>query len=61
MKYNPGVIRIKYKGDLVETVLDYLGGLRSTCTYINSECIKNMPKCTTFLLVGQQLNTHLVK
>ena len=55
------VIRIKYKGDLEDTVLDYLGGLRSTCTYINSECIKNMPKCTTFLLVGQQLNTHLVK
>jgi GMP reductase len=55
------VIRIKYKGDLDNTVLDYLGGLRSTCTYINSKCIKNMPKCTTFLLVSQQLNTHLVK
>ena len=55
------VIRIKHKGDLENTVLDYLGGLRSTCTYINSKCIKNMPKCTTFLLVGQQLNTHLVK
>ena len=55
------VIKIKYKGSLHETILDYLGGLRSTCTYINSKCIKNMPKCTTFLLVGQQLNTHLVK
>ena len=54
------VIKIKYKGDLEDTVLDYLGGLRSTCTYINSECIKNMPKCTTFLLVNQQLNTNLV-
>ena len=55
------VLKIKYKGKLEDTVLDYLGGIRSTCTYINSKCIKNIPKCTTFMLVGQQLNTHLVK
>jgi GMP reductase len=55
------VLKVKFKGPLENTVLDYLGGLRSTCTYINSSCIKYMPKCTTFLLVGQQLNTHLVK
>ena len=55
------VIKVIYKGNLENTVNDYLGGLRSTCTYINSSCIKYMPKCTTFLLVGQQLNTHLVK
>jgi GMP reductase len=55
------VVKVKYKGKLENTVNDYLGGLRSTCTYINSSCIKHMPKCTTFLLVGQQLNTHLVK
>jgi len=55
------VIKIEFKGDLEHTVLDYLGGVRSTCTYINSKCIKYMSKCTTFLLVGQQLNTHLVK
>ena len=30
------VIKIKYRGELFEnTVLDYLGGLKSTCTYIN--------------------------
>jgi len=55
------VLKIKYKGKLDDTVFDYLGGIRSTCTYINSKCIKNIPKCTTFLLVGQQLNTNLVK
>ena len=55
------VVKVKFKGDLETSILDYLGGLRSTCTYINSSCIKHMPKCTTFLLVGQQLNTHLVK
>ena len=53
-------IRVKYRGSLNDTVLDYLGGIRSTCTYINAKCIKNMPKCTTFVQVTQQLNTHLV-
>lgn len=55
------VIKIKYKGYLEKTVLDYLGGLRSTCAYINAHKIKHMPKCVTFVVVSQQLNTHLVK
>jgi GMP reductase len=54
------VITIPYKGDLNCTVLDYLGGLRSTCTYINSPTIKQMSKCTTFVKVFQQLNTVFV-
>ena len=54
------VLKILYKGSLHDTVSDYLGGLRSTCTYINSDCIKHMPRCTTFMQVNQQLNTSLV-
>jgi len=54
------VLKIQYKGSLHDTVSDYLGGLRSTCTYINSDCIKHMPRCTTFMQVNQQLNTSLV-
>lgn len=54
------VVKIKYRGSLEDTVLDYLGGLRSCCTYINAKCIKHIPKCTTFLLVSQQLNMSLV-
>ena len=53
-------LKIKYKGPLVNTVQDYLGGLRSTCTYINASSIKQMAKCTTFLQVSNQLNTSLV-
>lgn len=55
------LIKLPYRGPLINTVRDYLGGIRSTCTYINAKCIKNMPKCTTFLMVSQQINTHLVK
>lgn len=54
-------IKIPYKGSLDNTVLDYLGGVRSTCAYINASTIKNMPKCTTFILASQQLNTHFVQ
>ena len=50
------VVKILYKGALIKTVDDYLGGLRSTCTYINAKCIKHIPKCTTFVIVHNQLN-----
>lgn len=53
-------LKIKYKGSLQNTILDYLGGLRSTCTYINAKSIKEMAKCTTFIQVSQQLNTSLL-
>lgn len=52
---------IPYKGALQDTVEDYLGGLRSTCTYIGANKIKDIPKCTTFGMVSQQVNTHFVK
>ena len=55
------VVKIPYRGSLEHTVLDYLGGLRSTCAYINAHKIKHMSKCVTFVVVSQQLNTHLVK
>mgnify|MGYP003329750677 CR=1 FL=1 len=54
-------IKVPYRGSLGDTVEDYLGGLRSTCAYVNAYKIKHLPKCTTFLLVTQQLNTHLVE
>lgn len=52
------VLQIPYKGDLNETVYDYLGGLRSTCTYIGASSMREMSKCATFVMVGNQLNTY---
>jgi len=52
------VLNIPYRGSLHVTLQDYLGGLRSTCTYINAINIKKMPKCTTFIQVSQQLNNY---
>ena len=50
-------VKIKYKGSLENTVQNYLGGIRSTCTYINAKEIKHIPKCCTFVRVNRQLNT----
>lgn len=49
-------LKIPFKGKMENTVLDYLGGIRSTCTYINAKTIKQMSKCTTFVIVSQQVN-----
>jgi GMP reductase len=50
-------VKLKYKGPINDTVLDFLGGIRSTCAYINAKKIKNIPKCCTFVRVNRQLNT----
>lgn len=54
------LVRVPYRGPIENTILDFLGGLRSTCTYINASCIKHIPLCTTFVHVSQQLNTSLM-
>tara|TARA_Y100000992_G_scaffold286299_1_gene238040 strand:- start:282 stop:1331 length:1050 start_codon:yes stop_codon:yes gene_type:complete len=55
------VLKIAYKGDLNNTVLDYLGGLRSTCTYINAPTIEDMERCTTFVKVQHQYNSVFIQ
>ena len=50
------VVKRLLKGKINDTVLDYLGGIRSGCAYINAKYIKHIHKCTTFILVSQQLN-----
>ena len=49
-------VRVPYRGPVNNTVLDILGGLRSTCTYVGAENLKNLSKCTTFVRVTQQFN-----
>ena len=45
-----------YRGPVQETVLDILGGLRSTCTYVGAERLKELSKRTTFVRVQEQEN-----
>jgi GMP reductase len=49
-------VKIEYRGDVKNTILDIQGGIRSTMTYIGAKKIKDIPKCTTFIRVNRQLN-----
>ena len=50
------VVELPHKGPVEPSVVEILGGLRSTCTYIGAKRIKDMPKCTTFVRCTQQVN-----
>ena len=45
-----------YQGEVEATLTEVLGGVRSTCTYIGAKRIKDMPKCSTFVRVNNQVN-----
>jgi GMP reductase len=49
-------VEIPYKGDVETTLQDVLGGLRSTCTYVGAQRLKELTKRTTFIRVGEQEN-----
>ena len=54
-------VEIPYKGQVKNTVLDILGGLRSTCTYVGAANLKQLPKCTTFIRVNRQINDVFIQ
>ena len=49
-------VEVPYRGPVLATVADILGGLRSACTYVGAARLKELPKRTTFIRVSQQLN-----
>jgi GMP reductase len=49
-------VQVPYRGPVKDTVLDILGGLRSTCTYVGAASLKQLSKCTTFIRVNRQIN-----
>jgi len=49
-------VKVKFKGPVSNTLDDLLGGVRSTCTYVNATQISHLPKCTTFVRVNNQVN-----
>ncbi len=54
-------VEIPYKGNVNNTVLDLLGGIRSTCTYVGAQTLKQLSKCTTFIRVNNQFNRVFTK
>ena len=49
-------VTVPYKGDVSKTIQELLGGLRSACTYVGAENLKNLPKCATMIRVTNQYN-----
>lgn len=49
-------VELPYRGPLEPTILDVLGGLRSSCTYVGAASLKELTKRTTFVRVTAQLN-----
>jgi len=54
-------VTVPYKGPVKDTVLDLLGGLRSSCTYVGASTLKQLSKCTTFIKVNRQINDVFLK
>lgn len=50
-------VLVPYRGSVHNTVQQILGGVRSACSYVGAERLKDLPKCTTFVRVNRQLNT----
>ena len=49
-------VKVPYRGSVVATVQDILGGIRSTCTYVGARRLKELTKRTTFIRVQEQAN-----
>jgi GMP reductase len=49
-------VEVEYKGKVENTLLDILGGIRSTCTYVGASKLKELSKRTTFIRVSEQEN-----
>lgn len=46
-------LEVPYRGPVDITIEQILGGLRSTCTYVGTNKLKNLAKCTTFIRVNR--------
>ena len=50
-------VQVPYRGAVKATLQEITGGLRSMMTYVGATKLKEIPKRTTFVLVGAQRNT----
>lgn len=54
-------VEVPYKGKVETTLKDILGGLRSVCTYVGAQRLKELTKRTTFIRVAEQENRVFTK
>ncbi len=49
-------VLVPFKGSVLDTLKDVLGGVRSTCTYVGARRLRELSKRTTFIRVMEQHN-----
>ncbi|WP_028975233.1 GMP reductase [Spirochaeta cellobiosiphila] len=49
-------VEIPFRGSVINTIQDILGGVRSACTYVGASRLKELTKRTTFIRVQEQEN-----
>ena len=49
-------VKVLCKGPVQNTINNIYGGVRSTCTYVGANRLKDLNKCTTFVRVNRQVN-----
>ena len=49
-------VKVPYRGPVMNTVNDLLGGVRSSCTYVGARELRELSKRTSFIRVTQQIN-----
>jgi GMP reductase len=55
--YEGKQVVIPYRGPVAETIREITGGIRSACAYVGASCLKDLSKCTTFVLCNRTHNT----
>ncbi len=54
-------VEVEYRGSVESTLKNILGGVRSTCTYVGAQKLKELSKRTTFIRVAEQENRVYTK
>ena len=49
-------VLVPYRGPVMHSIQEVLGGIRSTCTYAGAQRLKHLMRCTTFVRCTQQFN-----
>jgi GMP reductase len=48
---------VPYRGPVAEAIREITGGIRSACAYVGASSLKDLSKCTTFVLCHRTHNT----
>ena len=49
-------VLVPYRGSVMHSIQEILGGIRSTCTYAGAQRLKHLMRCTTFVRCTKQFN-----